>query len=328
MSDAPSTARPANRCRALLVSGAQCRNRAQRGKDLCFPHANYRFPTLPESSPVRVPLMEDVSSIQLVLSQVMHSLLSHGIDAKDARTAFYGCQVASSLLRVQSALKARPETPAAVEEPAIDVEQDEAGMPLGPRQPYRGPTGEFKPSWSFAKFMYEDHCKRFGLPVPTCAEEYPPEGWLTEEESRQDPVEWVARVKEHLAELKEAKKQQQSGTELPQDQSEEPMEAATAIPGGDAAPATEGEETSAFDLQAASPAQCRTRRRVRHSLLRSCCARATRGCGRAARKAAKKAARLSGVKLPEKPLPAISRRGAGPCLYRSACCEVALSSSR
>lgn len=181
---------PDQRCRAVLTSGLQCLSRAMDGQDCCYEHADHWFPSWPEEGEeLQIPLLEDLAAIRYLLTMVAHGVATKRLDTARARVIAYTCQVARSTLP-------RPAAPAAknaednprVQEPVAAVERTAAGLPMGERQRYVGPTGAFEPQWSIAKYMYERECEMYKRPLPTCAADMPPSGWLTEEE-RKEPFE-------------------------------------------------------------------------------------------------------------------------------------------
>ncbi|MGB7170454.1 MAG: hypothetical protein WBD32_15710 [Acidobacteriaceae bacterium] len=86
------------RCRAITTSGHRCKNNAAHNGHLCYPHAHHRNPVLPDPTHVAIPLLEDHASIQLVLSQVTHGLLTLKLDPERARAIIYCCQVAAATM--------------------------------------------------------------------------------------------------------------------------------------------------------------------------------------------------------------------------------------
>ncbi|MGA8906695.1 MAG: hypothetical protein WB524_03695, partial [Acidobacteriaceae bacterium] len=95
----PPPSFPARRCRALRVNGLQCNATAILGQPFCHTHGRYRNPECPKKgSRIVMPLLEDHSSIQLVLSQVAHGLFSGDMDPAHARSLAYTCQVAAQTL--------------------------------------------------------------------------------------------------------------------------------------------------------------------------------------------------------------------------------------
>ncbi len=191
-------------CRSLTVDGMQCRNRALRGKDFCYSHLRYRnSPNLPPPDKMVVPLLENHASIRLVLSQILNGILAREIPPDIGGKSIYCCQVAlSSLPRPAApAAQAAAAAPETSPEPVADVATDDQGNPIGPLQPWFGPTGAFEPVWSMAKYMYEQQCEQLGKPKPTCAADMPPSGWLTPAEAKEDPEAFNARYHARINEL-------------------------------------------------------------------------------------------------------------------------------
>jgi hypothetical protein len=173
-------------CRSLTTRGIPCRQRAVKGQDFCVRHFERNKINLSISDQVAVPLLEDDSAIQLMLTKILSGLLNGQIQGSIASKAIYCCQVANSTL-ARAERKKSGDKPAPVEEPVVELHFDYAGNLVGPREEYRGPTGTFEPQWSFAKYLYEQQCEQAGKPKPTCAADYPESGWLTEEEIKEGP---------------------------------------------------------------------------------------------------------------------------------------------
>ncbi len=174
------------RCRYLTVRGLQCDSTALRGHNFCHTHSNFRHPELPpKGSKIVMPLLEDHSSIQLVLSQIAHGLLSGAIDKDTACALAYTCQVATCTLPRPVAPRSKPaDQPTPPQQPVAEVTVSPDGEPLGPDEPYRAPGGA-PPTWSFDKFLLDQHCQLLNLPPVTRPEDLPPSGWLTEEEMKE-----------------------------------------------------------------------------------------------------------------------------------------------
>jgi hypothetical protein len=191
------------RCRSLTVHGAQCRAAAIGGQDFCVRHFSRSPVEFPTRGRIVVPLLEDHGSIQLLCTQIAHGVLNKAVDLESARVALSACKVASLTI-------SRPARIASDAKPEPVVEQfymDEENNRIGPREPYRGPSGLFEPEWSFSKYLYEQECERLGRPKPTCAAEYPASGWLTEEETKQDAREWAGAYSARIAALEKQKEE-------------------------------------------------------------------------------------------------------------------------
>jgi hypothetical protein len=183
------------RCRYIRTAGEQCDGPAMTGKHYCWHHDQNRNPKLaniPGYS--RINFLEDTASIQLSISQAMQGLLDHTIEVDRARAIFFAASVSNSVLRTVimqrrwSAEHKQPTPEPVTETTMVDRE------PLGPDQEYRGPNNTFEPQWSFAKYLYEQQCEQAGRPKPTCAEDFPASGWLTEDEIKEGPDAFNERL--------------------------------------------------------------------------------------------------------------------------------------
>jgi hypothetical protein len=101
---------PLPQCRAIRTDGRRCRGTVLRGLHLCYSHYHHRFPALADPDHVSVPLLEDAASIQLLMTQVAHGLLSNKLDPARARTTIWAAQVAAFTLPRPARLK-DPEPP-------------------------------------------------------------------------------------------------------------------------------------------------------------------------------------------------------------------------
>jgi hypothetical protein len=198
----PPQAKPKRRCRSLTIKGIQCNSSTLPGGNFCHTHSHYRHPECPKKgSKIVMPLLEDHSAIQLILSQVAHGIFSGELDNATARSLSYVCQVAAFTLPRPVAAHAKSAVAATIQEPVAEVVTTPDGEYLGPLEKYQGPTGTFEPQWSWSKYLYEKECEQLGETKPTCAADYPASGWLTEEEMKEDPDDWKKRTKAHKAEL-------------------------------------------------------------------------------------------------------------------------------
>lgn len=204
--DAPTSPRAGQeriRCRSLTVDGFQCSKPAMKGHDLCFYHDQNGKVSVSPDAPIAVPVLDNLSSIQLLLTRIADGLLSGKLNPQVGRTVSYTCQVAMSTLARPAAPRLKPtEQKPAAEEPVLEVSTGPDGQPLAPVRKYFGPEGEFKPSWSISKYFYEKECEELGRAIPACAEEYPASGWLTEEEMKEDPEDFKARNHLRLRKLR------------------------------------------------------------------------------------------------------------------------------
>ena len=177
---APTSAPKDRRCRSLRVNGLQCNSTALLGQAFCHTHLHYRHPEFPKGKIV-LPLLEDHSSIQLVLSQAAHGLFTCAVDPQTARSLAYICQVASGTLPrpVAPRLKPTDEKPP-VQLPVSQVTLTPDGDLLGPEEAWTSPTAA-KPMWSFDKWLLDRYCERLNMPIVSY-DDVPASGWLTEDE--------------------------------------------------------------------------------------------------------------------------------------------------
>ncbi len=96
---------PKPQCRAIRTDGRRCRGIALHGLHLCYPHYHHRFPALADPGHLSIPLLEDAASIQLLMTQVAHGLLSNKLDPARARTTIWAAQVAAFTLPRPARLK-------------------------------------------------------------------------------------------------------------------------------------------------------------------------------------------------------------------------------
>jgi len=195
MSEQPSAAmpthvpQPGHRCRHLTVKGLQCRSRAVRGHDYCFSHKHFRHPECPEKgSKIVIPLLEDLATVQVFLSQIAHGLLSGRLTSAEARSLSYTCQVASNTFarpvahRPKRSLEDLP-----ISEPVYEPAEAPDGTILGPLQRYHGDATKPEERWCMGRYAYHAECRRNGWPIPEDPYDYPVTGWLTPEE------EWATK---------------------------------------------------------------------------------------------------------------------------------------
>jgi hypothetical protein len=96
---------PKPQCRAIRTDGRRCRGIALHGLHLCYSHYHHRFPALADPGHLSIPLLEDAASIQLLMTQVAHGLLSNKLDPARARTTIWAAQVAAFTLPRPARLK-------------------------------------------------------------------------------------------------------------------------------------------------------------------------------------------------------------------------------
>ena len=175
---------PGRRCRHLTVKGLQCRSRAIRGQDYCFHHKKFRHPECPEKgSKVAIPLLEDLATVQVFLSQIAQGLLSGRLTAAEARSLSYTCQVAANTFarpvahRPKKSLEDLP-----IAEPIFEPAESPDGTTLGPDLRYHGDATKPEERWCMGRYAYHEECRRNDWPIPEDAFDYPVTGWLTPEE--------------------------------------------------------------------------------------------------------------------------------------------------
>lgn len=132
-------------CRYLTTKGEQCRQIALNGRNFCFAHRDTN-PAFGYGS-VRVPVLEDHASIQLMLTKILHGLLNDHLPLNIAGKAIHCCQVAVSTLPRPVAYRPRPgEKLPAPPLPALEIYKDELGNLMGPLEEYPLPPLPPSPS--------------------------------------------------------------------------------------------------------------------------------------------------------------------------------------
>src|ERR1700691_3600219 len=92
-------------CRAIKTDGTRCNGIVLKGLHLCWSHFHHRHPALADKDHISIPLLEDHASIQLVMTQIVHGLLSMKLEPARARTAIWAAQVAAYTLPRPARLK-------------------------------------------------------------------------------------------------------------------------------------------------------------------------------------------------------------------------------
>ena len=92
------------RCQHIMVNGTQCGSSALRDSECCYYHIRYHWQESeapPDNNEWRRPLatLEDASSIQVSLANVMERLVMRKIDHKTAALLLYALQTASMNLK-------------------------------------------------------------------------------------------------------------------------------------------------------------------------------------------------------------------------------------
>ena len=195
-----------DRCRNITPSGMQCRRPATRANQFCYQHFKFRRPApepkAEERMRVNIPLLEDRATLQIAVVEVMRALSAGRITAGEMRAFMVGFQVASANLALMEKERAGQAVVGHVTpEPVEEFEKQEGGEELGPETEYRGPHGQRKKVWSFDKILYNEHLKKQGKPEIEFEDDFPEEGYLTDEEQTAElkkMAEWVGPAHAHL----------------------------------------------------------------------------------------------------------------------------------
>ena len=102
-------ANTAPRCQHIRLNGVRCGAPALTGGSLCRLHTHALHPKRPD---YRLPFVEDASSAQLALNQILRALQDKAYDLKTCALMLYDLQIAcSNLKRLGDDMPAEPETP-------------------------------------------------------------------------------------------------------------------------------------------------------------------------------------------------------------------------
>jgi hypothetical protein len=86
-------------CRHIMPNGWKCSAPALRGKPFCYFHTRLHGfaakPAAAPGAPLKLPILEDRSAIQVALSQVLDALGSSQLDPRRAGLFLYALQIAS-----------------------------------------------------------------------------------------------------------------------------------------------------------------------------------------------------------------------------------------
>ena len=96
---------PRPHCRAIKTDGTRCNGLVLKGLHLCWSHFHHRHPALADKDHISIPLLEDHASIRLVMTQIVHGLLSMKLDPARAKAAIWAAQVAAHTLPRPARLK-------------------------------------------------------------------------------------------------------------------------------------------------------------------------------------------------------------------------------
>jgi hypothetical protein len=86
-------------CRHIMPNGTRCHSPALRGTHYCYFHTRLHHIAAEKSNdgdePIKIPVLEDRSAIQIALAQVLNGLASSKLDPRRAGLFLYGLQIAS-----------------------------------------------------------------------------------------------------------------------------------------------------------------------------------------------------------------------------------------
>ncbi len=86
-------------CRHIKTNGLRCESPALRGTPFCYFHTRLHRPVSPGQThiwdDVKIPFLQDQTSVQIALTEILGALLSSRLDPPRARLCLYGLQIAS-----------------------------------------------------------------------------------------------------------------------------------------------------------------------------------------------------------------------------------------
>ena len=87
-------------CEFIKTNGARCGSPALRGQHYCYFHRQSSEPSPAIGEPeLRIPVLEDAETIQVLLSKIVQGLASGAIEPARAKSLIYALQVASQNLK-------------------------------------------------------------------------------------------------------------------------------------------------------------------------------------------------------------------------------------
>jgi len=90
-------------CRHIMPTGVRCQSPVLRGGHYCYFHARLHrmihARPAPNNAPLPIPMLEDTTSVQIALTQVLGALNSSSLDPSRARLMLYGLQIAAQVTR-------------------------------------------------------------------------------------------------------------------------------------------------------------------------------------------------------------------------------------
>ena len=124
-------------CRHIHASGFRCGSPSLRGESFCYYHHASRRPMAaaaarPAEATFVFPPLEDRTSIQVAITEVLRALAANQIDARRAALLLYGFQIASSNLPREQQPKQQPDrfTGRIMRSRFSEVEPDPVPMPV------------------------------------------------------------------------------------------------------------------------------------------------------------------------------------------------------
>jgi hypothetical protein len=181
-------------CRHIKPNGRQCESPALHGTPYCYFHTRlHRLAAAPPSAPdapLKFPILEDRSAIQLALAQVFDALGSSRIDPRRAGLFFYGLQIASQNVERGTTIVSRLAVPTMTVTPSGD---------------------ELAPEASYC--WMSDHC--YNCDQRDTCEDRDPDGEEEEEEEEEDDGE-----EEDSEEESEAEESEEAGEEAAVEEAE------------------------------------------------------------------------------------------------------------
>ena len=124
-------------CRHILASGHRCASPVLRNEEFCYYHHTTRGAAAKAEIQARrgqqsifdLPELEDRTSIQLAIAEILRRIASHALDTRRAGLLLYGLQIASSNLpRPAAAQKSDRRAP----EQVAEITLDETHGPIAP----------------------------------------------------------------------------------------------------------------------------------------------------------------------------------------------------
>jgi hypothetical protein len=126
-------------CRHIMPSGKKCRAAALCGTPYCYFHTRVHHSAKakpePKNAPLKLPVLEDRSAIQLALAQILDAFASARIDSKHAGLLLYGLQIAST--NISGGASALAET-------VMNITRTRNGGELAPQEFACDPPGDCK----------------------------------------------------------------------------------------------------------------------------------------------------------------------------------------